>query len=548
MAAHLAPCDINAGSGAALSCDSAGTGEVTRPEGSDTELRPGAVVGEYQITHLLGEGGMGVVYGGTHPEIGKRVAIKVLAPHAAQHPDLIRRFKEEARAVNKIRHPNIIDIFAFNQLPDGRHYFVMEYLEGESLTARLERGSMEFVEMRRLLAQICSALEAAHEAGIVHRDLKPDNIWVATQHRSESRIKLLDFGIAKLNDLTNVNATQSGVSMGTPHYMPPEQAMGRPVDHRADIYALGVVLYQIFAGTLPFNGATAHEIVLKHVTEPPRSPSIHRPIVPAAMERIILDCLEKAPEQRPQSIGELSRRIEAAFAGEGDLPTGRRRGAAIPRLPAAAASPPSFDQPVPGRTVALGDPDAGSGIAAPQPMPATTLRGATGEHAVSGGDDLSIAVAAGRGWRLPAVGIALAALVAMAVGLGVRGRFTSEASGPTAAPARAETAAAAAAPPAPVPSPRPAEKPAPALAPAEVPAPPKGAPRVPTAAETSPPAHSRKHEHRRPIASAGAPPPPEPATVPKPVAALKPAAAKPNCTPNFYFDAQGDKHFKPECF
>ena len=219
------------------------------PEGADAALRPGAFVGEYQIGHLLGEGGMGVVYAATHPEIGKRVAIKVLAPHAAQHPDLIRRFKEEARAVNKIRHPNIIDIFAFNQLPDGRHYFVMEYLEGENLTARLERGGMEFAELRRLLGQICSALEAAHEEGVIHRDLKPDNIWVAKQHRSESRIKLLDFGIAKLSDhLPSVKTTQAGVSLGTPHYMAPEQGLGRPIDHRADIYALGVVLYQIFAG------------------------------------------------------------------------------------------------------------------------------------------------------------------------------------------------------------------------------------------------------------------------------------------------------------
>ena len=235
------------------------------------------------------------------------------------YPDLIRRFKEEARAVNKIRHPNIIDIFAFNQLPDGRHYFVMEYLDGESLTARLERGPMEFAEMRRLLGQICSALQAAHEAGVIHRDLKPDNIWVATQrlsasqHVAESRIKLLDFGIAKLNDTTVAKATQAGVAMGTPHYMPPEQGMGRPIDHRTDIYALGVILYQIFAGRLPFDGGTAQEIIFKHVTEPPPSPSQHRAIAPKAMEGIILDRLQKDPERRPPSVQDLALRIEAAF-------------------------------------------------------------------------------------------------------------------------------------------------------------------------------------------------------------------------------------------
>src|ERR1051325_4848728 len=254
---------------------------------------------------------MGVVYAGLHPEIGKQVAIKGLAPRAAAHPDLIRRFKEEARAVNKIRHPNIIDIFAIKQLPDGRHYFVMEYLEGESLTDRLERGAVPLPELRRLLVQICSALEAAHQAGVVHRDLKPDNIWVATQPLSESRIKLLDFGIAKLNDVPSATRTQAGVSMGTPHYMPPEQAMGKPIDARADIYALGVVLYQIFPGLLPFDGGTPAEIVIKHVSEQPVPPSRHRPIVPAGMEAIILACLQKDPSQRPASVKELAARIGA---------------------------------------------------------------------------------------------------------------------------------------------------------------------------------------------------------------------------------------------
>jgi len=157
--------------------------EMTAPDRTWTgaPLAPGTLVGEYQVSHKLGEGGMGVVYAGVHPEIGKRVAIKVLAPHSASHPDVIRRFKEEARAVNRIRHPNIIDIFAFNQLADGRHYFVMEYLEGESLAARLSRSAMGLGEARRLLAQICDGLDAAHRAGVIHRDLKPDNIWVALE-------------------------------------------------------------------------------------------------------------------------------------------------------------------------------------------------------------------------------------------------------------------------------------------------------------------------------------------------------------------------------
>ena len=152
-------------------------------------LQPTATVGEYELTHKLGEGGMGEVWAARQPLIGTRVAIKVLASHAAKHPDLIRRFVEEARVVNKIEHPNIIRIFAFGQLDDGRHYFVMEHLDGESLTGRLERGPMASDEMRRLLLQICDALQAAHDAGVIHRDLKPDNLWIASSKHADSIYK-----------------------------------------------------------------------------------------------------------------------------------------------------------------------------------------------------------------------------------------------------------------------------------------------------------------------------------------------------------------------
>ncbi|SRR6266540_584130 len=337
------------------------------PTPAASELAPGTLVGEYQITHKLGEGGMGVVYAGVHPEIGKHVAIKVLAQHAAERPDLISRFKEEARAVNKIRHPNIIDIFAFNQLPDRRHYFVMEYLDGESLTARLERGPFEPAELRRLLAQICNALEAAHKAGVIHRDLKPDNIYIATESLSEPSIKLLDFGIAKLADRGDLQATQAGVAMGTPHYMPPEQGLGRTVDARTDVYALGVILYQIFAGTVPFDGVTAHEIIMKHVNEAPLPPSRHRPIVPAGMEAIILACLQKPPERRPQTMKELGVRIDAVFAATAPVST-RAPTFAAPVPDAARASVATAPTSAP--TLAI---DAG---AAPPPIGSPTTLGA----------------------------------------------------------------------------------------------------------------------------------------------------------------------------
>src|SRR5882757_3829310 len=278
------------------------------------ELPAGTMVGGYQVTEKIGQGGMGQVYAASHPLIGKKVAIKILAAHCVAVPDLVRRFIEEARAVNKIGHPHIIDIFSFGQLADGRHFMVMEYLEGKNLAQRLETESIPVPELRRLLRQICEALEAAHQAGIVHRDLKPENIWIVQKAQEESHIKLLDFGIAKLLGVETGRITQTGATMGTPQFMPPEQCLGRPVDHRADIYSFGIILYLIFTGTLPFNGSTLAEIVYRHTTEPPVPPSRHRPL-PAQLEKLILDCLAKDPDLRPGSAREVAERLDGALAG-----------------------------------------------------------------------------------------------------------------------------------------------------------------------------------------------------------------------------------------
>ena len=201
--------------------------------GSDLEPGKGEDQGEYVVDRKLAEGGMGSVYAGHHPVIGKRVAVKVLSAQCAHVPDLVRRFVEEARAVNKIGHPYIIDIFSFGTLADARPFFVMEYLEGANLAERLEKGDLTATETRRILRQICGALEAAHRAGIVHRDLKPENIWVAAPAHEDSFAKVLDFGIAKLLDNPAGKSTQTGAAMGTPRYMAPERsavhgAPGRP--------------------------------------------------------------------------------------------------------------------------------------------------------------------------------------------------------------------------------------------------------------------------------------------------------------------------------
>ena len=279
-------------------------------------VQPGATIGEYQVERELGRGGMGTVYAARHPIIGKRVAIKVLDASFSRDGGLVRRFLDEARAVNKIGHPNIIDVFSFGQLADGRHYFVMEFVEGETMATWLGRGKPDIAEARRLLLQVCEALEAAHREGIVHRDLKPENLWIARPKHGEPFMKVLDFGIAKLiapEDETSI--TRTGTVMGTPHYMSPEQCTGRGVDHRTDVYALGIIIFQVFCGRLPFEGQSAAEIMSAQLTQAPPRPRELAAISPA-MESLLLSCLDKNPANRPPSAAELGLRLkDAAVAG-----------------------------------------------------------------------------------------------------------------------------------------------------------------------------------------------------------------------------------------
>jgi serine/threonine protein kinase len=298
--------EIAKGSGATVP----GPGPVVIPGG---DLPPGFAVGEFRLDAVVGRGGMGVVYSATQPVIEKRVAIKILNAQYSADPALVRRFTDEARAVNRIRHPNIIDIFSFGQLGDGRHYFVMEYLEGSTLGARLEKGTLSLDEAPVFLAQICDALDAAHAENIVHRDLKPENIWIVTPRRGRPFVKLLDFGIAKLIAAADQSSTQTGAVMGTPHYMSPEQCHGRAVDHRTDIYAMGVILYRFYAGRLPFEGETFMEVLTKQVTLAPDPPSRHTSI-PPALDQLIMRCLSKDPAGRPQTARDLGSELEAIFS------------------------------------------------------------------------------------------------------------------------------------------------------------------------------------------------------------------------------------------
>ena len=267
----------------------------------DSELQPGTSVGEYTIESKLGQGGMASVYAGVQPVIGKKVAVKVMSRQLCVDPVQIERFVQEARAVNQIGHPNIVDVFAFGALPDGRSYFVMEWLQGETLASRLRRGLLTAAEAVAIMFQICDGLAAAHDKGIVHRDLKPENIFLVPVRNRRMLVKVLDFGIAKLLGRRDarIDRTAEGATPGTPSYMSPEQARGKDVDHRSDIYALGVCAFEMLCGRLPFVGTDAVEILYQHLHAVPPAPSTLRADIPLQLERLIVQMLEKRADRRP---------------------------------------------------------------------------------------------------------------------------------------------------------------------------------------------------------------------------------------------------------
>ena len=288
----------------------------TKTEVCGEPLLPGTILGEYQIEREIGRGGMGTVYAARHPTIGKRVAIKVLEFSFSCDPALVKRFTDEARAVNKIGHPYIIDVFSFGKLADGRQYFVMEFLEGETMASWLAKGRPDFAEARRLLLQVCEALEAAHREGVIHRDLKPENLWIARPKHGLAYIKVLDFGIAKLVEThEEKGTTKTGMVMGTPQFMSPEQCMGRGVDYRTDIYALGAIMFCVYCGRPPFDGGSAAELIAAQLYSPPPKPSTLAAI-PPGLETLILSCLDKEAANRPATAAELGIRLkEVASVG-----------------------------------------------------------------------------------------------------------------------------------------------------------------------------------------------------------------------------------------
>jgi serine/threonine-protein kinase len=300
-------------------------------------LANGTDVGGYVIDGVLGSGAMGVVYAATHPLIGKRAAIKVLRPELSNNPAAVERFTMEARAVNQIGHPNIVDIFAFGTLPDGRSYYVMDLLNGESLRRRLERGGpLHVSEAASVIDELSSALIAAHDKGIIHRDLKPDNVFMVSVPGRWPEVRILDWGLLKLSSTQTAVAggrykTLAGSMMGTPVYMSPEQARAsESVDSRTDIYALGVMAYELLAGVVPFRKGSSIDTLLAHQDEPV-PPLAHKcPALPEELVQLIEAMLDKDAGSRPTlaAVRAVIKRLKGS-----KIPTMTAAGLSMPMLP-----------------------------------------------------------------------------------------------------------------------------------------------------------------------------------------------------------------------
>ena len=349
-------CRVDYGRGEVF-CPVDATRLVTTSQMSISPLNPddplvGAVLaGRYVVKSRIGEGGMGLVYEGLHRDIDKQVAIKVLRDDLSRRPEVVARFRQEARSASRIGHENIVDISDFGETTRGASYFVMEFLDGEDLANVLGRDvTVEAERVCAIVLQCCRALSATHAKGIVHRDIKPENIFLTKRDGVDDFVKIVDFGIAKMSDIETDGApgrklTKTGMIFGTPEYMSPEQAAGKELDHRVDVYALGIILYECLAGRVPFEGDTFMGVLTQHLFSelPPIAEMNPNATVSRELELVIRKALAKDPEDRYQNTEELAEAITCALDG--------RLSRATVKTPPSAFGPPSLGylEPVPRR-------------------------------------------------------------------------------------------------------------------------------------------------------------------------------------------------------
>src|SRR5262245_30934172 len=322
-------------------------------------FKPGQQIANYKILHHIGSGGMGEVYLADDPRLNRKVALKLLPPHFTVNPARARRFKREARAASALNHPNIVTIFEIGQ-SNGAHFIATEFIDGKTLRQLINEKPFTLSEALNVAIQVASALTGAHAAGIVHRDIKPENIMI----RSDGYVKILDFGLAKLTeqqtsdrDLETPTLLQSnpGLVMGTVQYMSPEQARGKRVDARTDIWSLGIVLYELLAGHVPFSGETPSHVMVS-LMEDALAPLAGYANVPPELQRIVTKTLQKNPKERYQNSGQLAHdlkalkqemQLEARLKGLLEAVPDREAGTQTSSRPAGVATATAFES---GRT------------------------------------------------------------------------------------------------------------------------------------------------------------------------------------------------------
>ncbi len=307
---HICPKCGNEYGGAEVFCPIDATRLVTAsqiPSAIETLEQTDPLIGQvlqnrYRVIDKLGEGGMGVVYVAEHVEIEKKVALKVLREDFSKRPEVVERFRQEARSASKIGDPHIVDVTDFGQLEDGGVFFAMECLEGEVLSDVMNNEPLPLGRAAPIIRQIARALRAAHKKGIVHRDLKPENVFLVDREDAKDFVKILDFGIAKISDrdASGERLTKTGMIFGTPEYMSPEQASGRPLDHRVDVYALGCIMFEMFTGRVPYDGDTFMAVLTQHMFEPVPNISQINPDtdVPESVRAVVYKAMAKELEER----------------------------------------------------------------------------------------------------------------------------------------------------------------------------------------------------------------------------------------------------------
>lgn len=276
--------------------------------------RPGTrmIADRYRLDRLLGRGGMGAVYAGTHIDLDRPCAIKLLLSDFTSDADALERFRREARAAARLNHPNVADTYDYGVLPGGGAYIVMELVEGQTLREYMDSaGAMSIAEAAEIAGQVADGVDNAHRSGIVHRDLKPSNIILTRDHQGQLQAKVVDFGVAKLKEYSTTGGglTSSGSLIGTPRYMSPEQCSGHTTDARSDIYSIGIILFEMLTGQPPFDAPSATAIAVKHIQQPPPSLKELRPDASQEMDKFLRQVLDKDPEKRPQSAADFGKML-----------------------------------------------------------------------------------------------------------------------------------------------------------------------------------------------------------------------------------------------